>query len=163
MLHVRSLEEPDQYLMMATRMGTVKRITLQSINTARKSGIRALSLEEGDQLISAAVTDGAQDVLLLTHQGMAHPVPRVRRALHGPGRRGRPWHQAQGRGLAHRRRDRPARKALFSVPRTATASDQPRGIFLPRTGAAQGVKGYQCTQKTGYVAGVAMVAEKPRI
>ena len=45
MLHVSSLEEPERYLMMATRMGTVKRITLQSINTARKSGIRALGLD----------------------------------------------------------------------------------------------------------------------
>ena len=41
MLHVKSLEEENQFLLMATRMGTVKRVTLQSINTARKSGIRA--------------------------------------------------------------------------------------------------------------------------
>ena len=159
MLHVRSLEEPDQYLMMATRMGTVKRITLQSINTARKSGIRALSLEEGDQLISAAVTDGEQDVLLLTHQGMA-----IR--FHESDVRCMGRDAVGVRGIKLRKGDwlvggeivQP-QKLLFSVTENGYGKRTSPEEFSAQNRGGQGVKGYQCTQKTGYVAGVAMVAE----
>ena len=159
MLHVRSLEEPDQYLMMATRMGTVKRITLQSINTARKSGIRALSLEEGDQLISAAVTDGEQDVLLLTHQGMA-----IR--FHESDVRCMGRDAVGVRGIKLREGDwlvggeivQP-QKLLFSVTENGYGKRTNPDEFSAQNRGGQGVKGYQCTQKTGYVAGVAMVAE----
>ena len=159
MLHVRSLEEPDQYLMMATRMGTVKRITLQSINTARKSGIRALSLEEGDQLISAAVTDGEQDVLLLTHQGMAirfHESDVRCMGRDAVGVRGIKLKEGDwlvGGEIVQQQ------KLLFSVTENGYGKRTNPDEFSAQNRGGQGVKGYQCTQKTGFVAGVAMVAE----
>jgi DNA gyrase subunit A len=70
MIHVREFPE-NQYLTMITKTGTVKRITLASINTARKSGIRAIHLEEDDELISVRETDGNQNIILATHEGMA--------------------------------------------------------------------------------------------
>ena len=159
MLHVRSLEEPDQYLMMATRMGTVKRITLQSINTARKSGIRALGLDEGDELISVAVTDGNQDVLLLTHEGMA-----IR--FHESDVRCMGRDAVGVRGIKLREGDWliggeivQEGKLLFSVTENGYGKRTNPNEFSAQNRGGQGVKGYQCTQKTGPVAGVAMVAE----
>ena len=159
MLHVRSLEEPDQYLMMATRMGTVKRITLQSINTARKSGIRALGLDEGDELISVAVTDGNQDVLLLTHEGMA-----IR--FHESDVRCMGRDAVGVRGIKLREGDWliggeivQEGKLLFSVTENGYGKRTNPAEFSAQNRGGQGVKGYQCTQKTGPVAGVAMVAE----
>ena len=70
MIPIREFND-DEFLVFATRFGTVKRITLSSLNTARKAGIRALNLEEGDELISVCRTDGEQDVFLVTHEGMA--------------------------------------------------------------------------------------------
>lgn len=70
MIPIREFTD-DEFLIFATRFGTVKRITLSSLNTARKAGIRALNLEEGDELISVCRTDGEQDVFLVTHEGMA--------------------------------------------------------------------------------------------
>ncbi len=70
MLHIREFTD-NEFLVFATRFGTVKRITLSSLHTARKAGIRALNLEEGDELIAVCRTDGEQDVLLVTHDGMA--------------------------------------------------------------------------------------------
>ncbi|MDD4716300.1 MAG: DNA gyrase subunit A, partial [Oscillospiraceae bacterium] len=70
MIHVRSFPD-NQYLTMITRTGTVKRITLASINTARKAGIRAIRLEEDDELISVRETDGNQNIIIATHDGMA--------------------------------------------------------------------------------------------
>ena len=69
MIPIREFTD-DEFLVFATRFGTVKRITLSSLNTARKAGIRALNLEEGDELISVCRTDGEQDVFLVTHEGM---------------------------------------------------------------------------------------------
>ena len=60
-----------EYLMMVTRGGTVKRIRLDALYTARKAGIRALSLEDGDELIAVLKTNGSDNILLATRQGMA--------------------------------------------------------------------------------------------
>jgi DNA gyrase subunit A len=70
MLLLREFRE-DEYLMMVTRNGTVKRLKLTEINTARKAGIRALTLEEGDQLISVSRTNGSDNIILGTRNGMA--------------------------------------------------------------------------------------------
>ena len=64
-------EFDNSYLVMITRMGTVKRLELSSLNTSRKAGIRALTLEEGDELMEVRRTDGEQNILLVTHEGMA--------------------------------------------------------------------------------------------
>ena len=69
MIHLREFPE-DRYLVMVTRAGTVKRIQLSSIFTARKAGIRCITLEEGDELICVRETDGEQAILIVTHDGM---------------------------------------------------------------------------------------------
>ena len=158
MLHVKSLEEENQFLLMATRMGTVKRVTLQSINTARKSGIRALSLEEDDELICAAVTDGTADVMLLTHQGMAirfhesdvRCMGRDAVGVRGIKLREGDW--VVGGEIVQEDR------LLFSVTENGYGKRTDPGEFSVQNRGGQGVKGYQCTQKTGPVAAVAMVA-----
>ncbi|MDR2670427.1 MAG: DNA gyrase subunit A, partial [Oscillospiraceae bacterium] len=70
MIPVRD-DEPSRYLVMITRNGTIKRIRLERLDTSRKSGIRALTLEEGDELIAVRKTDGDQELILATREGMA--------------------------------------------------------------------------------------------
>lgn len=70
MLLTREFSE-DEYLMMVTKNGTVKRLALQAVNTNRKAGIRALTLDEGDHLISVMKTSGNDRIILATAQGMA--------------------------------------------------------------------------------------------
>ncbi|MDR1157253.1 MAG: DNA gyrase subunit A [Oscillospiraceae bacterium] len=70
MIPVRD-DEPSRYLVMITRNGTIKRIRLERLDTSRKSGIRALTLEEGDELIAVRKTDGDQALILATREGMA--------------------------------------------------------------------------------------------
>ena len=159
MLHVSSLEEPERYLMMATRMGTVKRITLQSINTARKSGIRALGLDEGDELISVDVTDGRQDVMLLTHDGMGirfHESDVRCMGRDAVGVRG--IKLKDGDYLVGGEIVQPD-KLLFSVTENGYGKRTNPDEFSAQNRGGQGVKAYQCTAKTGNVAAVAMVAE----
>ena len=159
MLHVSSLEEPERYLMMATRMGTVKRIALQSINTARKNGIRALGLDEGDELISVDVTDGAQDVMLLTHDGMGirfHESDVRCMGRDAVGVRG--IKLKDGDYLVGGEIVQPD-KLLFSVTENGYGKRTSPDEFSAQNRGGQGVKAYQCTAKTGNVAAVAMVAE----
>ena len=67
---IREFSE-GEYLMMVTRNGTVKRLALDSLNTARKAGIKALTLDEGDELISVLRTNGSDKIILATKNGMA--------------------------------------------------------------------------------------------
>ena len=145
--------------MMATRMGTVKRITLQSINTARKSGIRALGLDEGDELISVDVTDGRQDVMLLTHDGMGirfHESDVRCMGRDAVGVRG--IKLKDGDYLVGGEIVQPD-KLLFSVTENGYGKRTSPDEFSAQNRGGQGVKAYQCTAKTGNVAAVAMVAE----
>jgi len=66
----RDMEE-DAYLVMVTKNGTIKRIAMSTLHTNRKGGIRALTLDEGDELISVLKTTGNDRIILATRQGMA--------------------------------------------------------------------------------------------
>ncbi len=61
----------DQFVFMATSMGTVKKTPLDDFNNPRKVGIIAVTLDEGDFLIGAAITDGQHDVMLFSDGGKA--------------------------------------------------------------------------------------------
>ena len=61
----------DEFLMMVTRQGTVKRIPFIALKTNRKGGIRALTLDEGDHLINVIRTNGDDNIILATRNGMA--------------------------------------------------------------------------------------------
>jgi len=61
----------NQYVFMATSMGTVKKTALNEFSNPRKAGIIAVDLDEGDYLVGAALTDGAHDVMLFSDGGKA--------------------------------------------------------------------------------------------
>lgn len=73
MLHFREKgEDIDQYqLTMVTKNGTCKRVAVSAMQNIRQSGIRAINLEEGDELVSVIETDGTAKILIATHDGMA--------------------------------------------------------------------------------------------
>ena len=159
MLHVRSLEQEDSYLFMATRMGTVKRIELKSINTARKSGIRALGLDEGDELITAAVTDGTEDLMLLTHHGMAIRFHESDVRCMGRDAVGVRGIKLKGDDYLVGAEVVSEDKTLFSVTEQGYGKRTASEDFSAQNRGGQGVRGYNCTDKTGYVAAVAMVSD----
>ena len=64
-------EFDEDHLVLVTKNGTVKRLELSSLNTARKAGIRALTLSDGDELIAVMKTDGHQNIMLASKNGMA--------------------------------------------------------------------------------------------
>ena len=71
MLAVRNLEEAGKYIFFATRNGLVKKTELKDFSHVRSNGIYAISIEQGDELVAANLTDGQQIVFLATHEGQA--------------------------------------------------------------------------------------------
>ena len=67
---VREFSE-DQYLLFATKQGVVKKTRLSEFGNPRSVGIRAINIEKGDELIDVQVTDGRNDIVLATRQGMS--------------------------------------------------------------------------------------------
>ncbi|MGD0990064.1 MAG: DNA gyrase subunit A [Candidatus Sulfotelmatobacter sp.] len=71
MLAVRNLEEQNKYIFFATRNGLVKKSELREFMHVRSNGINAINIEDGDELVSARITNGNQIVFLASHEGMA--------------------------------------------------------------------------------------------
>ena len=67
----RNLEEENKYVFLATRSGTVKKTAIAEFSNPRPSGIIAINLEPGDELIGAKLTDGKQMIFLASHDGQA--------------------------------------------------------------------------------------------
>ena len=70
MIRIPSFED-DKYLIMVTKKGIIKRIALSAYDTARKGGLIALDLNEGDELAWVRMTDGSNEVIIATKKGMA--------------------------------------------------------------------------------------------
>ncbi len=61
--------DPDQYILMCTRNGLVKKTSLEAYSRPRTNGILAINLEDGDGLVDARITEGADDIILATRNG----------------------------------------------------------------------------------------------
>jgi DNA gyrase subunit A len=70
MLPIREFAE-DQFLFFATKLGTVKKTVLSAYSNIRSSGIKAIKIEDGDQLIDVQVTTGSNDIVLATRHGLS--------------------------------------------------------------------------------------------
>jgi len=71
MLHFRDMSMENKYLFMVTRMGTVKRIRVSELKNIRNMGIRALNLDDGDELFGVLETNGEQNIIIATKNGQA--------------------------------------------------------------------------------------------
>ena len=167
MLLTREMET-EEYLVMVTRNGTVKRIKLGLLNTARKAGIRALSLDEDHELIAVLKTTGQENIILVSHNGMAicfHETdirPMGRDAAGVRGMRLNVGDYLVGAEIAA------PGKQLLTVTEHGYGKRTPVEDYLrgaendtrqPQRRGGKGVKGYGITGKTGQIAGVAMVEE----
>ena len=160
MIHLREFPE-DRYLVMVTRNGTVKRIQLSSINTARKAGIRCITLDEGDELIAVRETDGEQAILIVTHEGMAicfkeTDVRCMGRDAYGV--RGIKLRDGDYVvGAARAKREHQVLMITENGYGKRTDMDEYIRADGPQNRGGYGLKGYQVTDKTGPVAGVKVV------
>ena len=166
MIHLREFPE-DRYLVMVTRNGTVKRIQLSSINTARKAGIRCITLEDDDELICVRETDGSQAILIATHDGMAicfreTDVRCMGRDAYGV----RGINLREGDfvvGAARAKHDHQVLMVTENGYGKRTEMDEYIRSDGPQRRGGFGLKGYQITEKTGPVVGVKVVNDQDDI
>ena len=160
MIHLREFPE-DRYLVMVTRAGTVKRIQLSSIYTARKAGIRAITLEEGDELITVRETDGEQAILIVTHDGMAICFKETDVRCMGRdacGVRGISLREGDFVvGAARAKYDHQVLIITENGYGKRTEMDEYIRADGPQKRGGYGLKGYNVTEKTGCVVGVKVV------
>ena len=160
-------EFDDDNLMFVTKQGTVKRVLLSSLNTARKAGIRALTLNEGDELIAVMKTNGENNILLATKDGFAicfnESDVRVmgRDAAGVKGITLLDGDEVVGAGIAE------PDKQLLTVTELGYGKRTEMNEYLrldetgerrPQQRGGKGLKNYNITAKTGTIAGIAIVS-----
>ena len=159
----------NEYLMMVTRKGTVKRLPFIALNTRRKTGIRAITLDEGDQLINVIRTNGDDNIILATRNGMAicfhendvRPMGRDAVGVRGI--------TLTGDDYVIGAEKMEEGKTLLTVTTNGFGKRTELHEYL-RTGAdgektaqsrgGKGLKNYNITPKTGKIAGCRVVDEK---
>ncbi len=162
-------EFDDDNLMFVTKQGTVKRVLLSSLNTARKAGIRALTLNDGDELISVMKTNGENNILLATRDGMAICFNEADVRVMGRDAAGvkgitlSDGDEIVGAGIAE-----PGKQLLtvteLGYGKRTELTEYMRldetGERRPQQRGGKGLKNYNITAKTGRIAGIAIVSDE---
>ena len=157
MLHFREKGDEKLYLTMVTRNGTVKRLPVETLKNLRSNGIRALSLDEGDELVAVRETDGSQRILIATHDGMACVFDETdvramgRTAVGVRGIRLREGDYVVGTARAQ------AGKQVLSITENGFGKKTPVEEYRITNRGGLGIKNYSVTEKTGGVVGVKVV------
>ena len=157
MLHFRETSEDELYLFMVTKQGTVKRLPVESLKNIRQNGIRALTLDEGDELVTVRETDGSCRILIATHDGMAvcfdenDVRPMGRTAVGVRGIRLRAGDYVVGAARAAEG------KEVLSITERGYGKRTPVEEYRVTGRGGIGVKNYMVTEKTGNVIGVKVV------
>ena len=158
----------DEFLMMVTSQGTVKRIPFVALKTNRRTGIRAITLNEDDHLINVIRTEGNDNIIIASRDGMAicfnendvRPMGRDAAGVRGI--------QLSGGDYVIGAEKAVEGKTLLTVTvngfgkRTELIEylrTGPDGEKIPQGRGGKGLKNYNITPKTGPVAGCCMVGE----
>ena len=163
MIHGRDYDE-NGYLFMVTKNGTVKRTEKSAFRNIRAVGLRVLTLDEGDELITVLETDGQENILIATHDGQAicfresDVRPMGRTAMGVRGIKLRAGDYVIGGALAK------LGTMLLAITENGYGKRTPIEEYIRSSGELQhrggfGLRGYQITEKTGKAAGVKVVRE----
>ena len=158
MIHFRETTNEELYLFMVTRNGTVKRLPVSTLKNLRNNGMRALTLEQSDELVTVCETDGNKKMLIATHDGMAvcfdeNDVRAMGRAAVGV------------RGIRLRDEDYVIGAAcvaeggtVLSITENGYGKRTPVEEYRITNRGGLGIKNYMVTEKTGGVVGIKVVS-----
>ena len=158
MIAARGMDD-GSYLVFVTRDGTVKRTAQSAFKNIRSNGLRALNLDEGDELMTVLQTNGEKRVLIATHEGMAicfdenDARSMGREAVGVRGIRLREGDFVVGAGLAEEG------KALLSITENGYGKRTDVSEYSVQNRGGMGLKNYNITEKTGCIADVKVVSE----
>jgi len=157
MVHARDLNNEELFLTMITRNGTIKRLEVSALKNLKNIGIRAITLDEGDELIEVKETNGTQKILIATHDGMAccfdeNDVRAMGRTAVGVrGIKLREGDYVVAAARAHEG------KTVLTITENGYGKRTPVEDYRITNRGSMGVKNYEITEKTGKVVGVKVV------
>ena len=157
MIHTRDLTAQDRYLVMMTRNGTVKRIAMDALRNLRNNGLRVITLEDGDELITVRETDGTRNILIATHDGQAicfdeNDVRVMGRTAVGV----RGIRLKEGDYVVGAARATPG-KAVLSITQNGYGKRTAVEEYRITNRGGLGIRNYMVTDKTGPVVGIKVV------
>ena len=149
-----------QYLLMATRGGIIKKTKLLEYNSARKTGLQAISLKDGDELIDVRLTDGERNVVMVTHEGMSitfaesdvKPVGRVSQGVIG-------IRVSEGDFVVGMEPIYNEKAYLLAITENGFGKRTELEEYRVQIRAGKGVITYKTTPKTGKVVGIQVVED----
>ena len=156
MIRGRGMEE-ESYLFFVTRNGTVKRVEQTALRNIRSNGLRAITLDEGDELISVLPTTGHENIFIATRNGMAVCFEETdvramgRMAVGVRGIRLRDGDYVIGAGSSEQG------GAVLTVTEKGYGKRTALDEYAVKGRGGIGVKNYNCTDKTGLIADVKIV------
>ncbi len=153
----------DQYLLMATAAGVVKKVTTSDFQNAKTRGIIAIKLDEGDRLIGATLTSGKDEIMLITRQGQAlrmseqdiRPLGRASRGVTG-------IRLSRGDELAGALRVVDETRMLI-MTECGYGKRTDFSEFTPHGRATGGQRIYTISEKTGEIVGLINVADNDEV
>ena len=156
MIRGRGVEE-DSYLVFVTRMGTVKRMAQSELKNIRTSGIRAITLDEGDAIVSVLSTGGDENILISTRDGMCNcfneqqlrPLGRTARGVRG-------IRLKEGDAVIGASSDSEG-SYILSVTEKGYGKRTETGEYTCHNRGGVGMRNYKVTEKTGRLVGVKAV------
>ena len=157
MIHTRDLTAQDRYLVMMTRNGTVKRIAMDALRNLRNNGLRVITLEDGDELITVRETDGTRNILIATHDGQAICFAETDVRVMGRTAVGvRGIRLKEGDYVVGAARATPG-KAVLSITQNGYGKRTAVEEYRITNRGGLGIRNYMVTDKTGPVVGIKVV------
>ncbi|MBK5251443.1 MAG: DNA gyrase subunit A [Peptostreptococcaceae bacterium] len=155
--------EDSSYLVLATKNGIIKKTELSQYDSSRKTGLIAINLKDGDELIEVIKTDGKRDLMLVTKNGLSirfkeEEVRSVGRNTKGV------------KGIKLKKDDHVVSleiaddsRKLLVVSENGFGKRTRMGLYRVQTRGGQGVKTYNATNETGRLAGAIVVDEEDEL
>ena len=156
---IKDMGDEDKFLIMVTRNGVIKRSSLSVYNSNKKSGLNAIKLDEGDELIGVKLTNGDADIIIGTHLGMAVRFGEEKVRCMGRITRGvRAINLKEGDFVVSLNTTN-EKEYLLTVTENGLGKKTPISEYRITSRGCKGLKNYAITEKTGNVVGIKAVTD----
>ena len=156
---IKDMGDEEKFLVMVTRQGIIKRSPLKVYNSNKKSGLNAIRLDEGDELIGVKLTDGASDIIIGTHGGMAVRFGEEKVRSMGRITRGVRAINLKENDFVVSLNITDKKQYLLTVTENGLGKKTLVDEYRITSRGCKGLKNYAITEKTGNVVGIKTVTD----
>ena len=156
---IKDMADKEKFLIMVTKNGIIKRSPLSVYNSNKKSGLNAIRLDEGDELIGVKLTDGSADILIGTHEGMAVRFGEEKVRSMGRITRGVKAIKLKEGDYVVSLNVTDGKDCILTVTENGLGKKTPIDEYRITSRGCKGIKNYGINEKTGKVVGLRAVSD----